>query len=165
MGLGQRKRRETISKQKHRAMDISCFQKLQCDKTLTTPTETLVCNASNDSLIVKMRVEVSQKLKDLNIPNPAFICLSSSVTLDANQGNLNGPNSDLTFLWEGGGETTPTVTRNEPGRINKVTVTRNGCTIDQKDIFIADNRPSLVSPPDAEKCQGERDYSLDVDPA
>lgn len=145
-----------------------CIKSQGCDKTFEQPfpSALLECSPNKDSLILKTEdVKVFQKLKALNIPNPSALCLSSSVVLDANKNSLNGPSGDLKFLWEPSRSTTPTLTLTAPGIISKVTVTdKEGCKIDQTNIFVGDDRPQLLPLADVPVCQGEKTPDLDADP-
>lgn len=149
-----------------------CISGQKCDKTFIpplTPDSPYTCSPNLDSVILKTEEVIIKKLKDLNIPLTG-LCISTTVTLDANKNNLNGPSDDLEFLWEGGkGEVLGTASTLEitkvPSYINKVTVKdKQGCKAEQTDITIGDSRPQLMHLDDMQACLGAKADDLDVDP-
>ncbi|MDD1442782.1 PKD domain-containing protein [Dolichospermum sp. ST_sed3] len=80
------------------------------------------------------------------VPGAIALC-TGAVTLDANNTNIPG----LTYLWSGG-ETTQTVTFNDPSFVSVTNTDVNGCFSTAQTI-VADNRPQVNLGSDLTVCQ------------
>ncbi len=89
------------------------------------------------------------------IPGAAVLC-NGPVTLDANTNNTPG----LTHVWSGG-ETTQTVTFDEPSFVSVTNTDANGCTSFAQSIIV-DNRPQVDLGPDLTICEDNATPTLNA---
>jgi|APTNR8051073442_1049403.scaffolds.fasta_scaffold00242_8 gliding motility-associated-like protein len=107
-----------------------------------------------DTTLVQ-QVEIFDPPAAPSIPGAIALC-TGSVILDANIPNTPG----ITHLWSNG-ETTQTVTINNPAFISVINTSINGCTSTAQSI-VADNRPQVDLGPDLTICEDNATPTLDA---
>ncbi len=109
----------------------------------------------------KLDTTIIQKVTIFNpppkptVPGAIALC-TGAVTLDANSTNIPG----LTYLWSSG-DSTKTVTFNEPAFISVMNTDVNGCFSTAQSI-VADNRPQVDLGADITICQNSNTPTLDA---
>jgi gliding motility-associated-like protein len=89
------------------------------------------------------------------VPGAVALC-TGAVTLDANSNNIPG----LTYLWSTG-DSTRTITINQPAFISVTNTDVNGCFSTAQSI-VADNRPQVELGPDITLCEDASTSSLNA---
>ncbi len=89
------------------------------------------------------------------IPGAAALC-TGAVTLDANTNNFPG----YSYLWSSG-DTTKTITLNQPAQLSVTNTDANGCTSTAQSLVV-ENRPQLDLGPDLTICEDNNTPALNA---